>query len=55
MLIKIPDEYVAVLTFLDRQGIPYDVVMEHGRLKALNDIDYEYLIDQIIKHMVEED
>lgn len=55
MLIKIPDEYVAILDFLDRQGIPYDVVMEHGRLKALNEIDYEYLIDQIIKHMVEED
>lgn len=55
MLIKIPDEYVALLDFLDRQGIPYDVVMEHGKLKALNEIDYEYLIDQIIKHMVEED
>lgn len=54
MLIKIPDEYVAVLTFLDRQGIPYDVVMEHGRLKTLSEIDYEYLMDQIIKHMMEE-
>lgn len=55
MLIKIPDEYVAVLTFLDRQGIPYDVVMmEHGKLETLSEIDYEYLMDQIIKHMVEE-
>lgn len=55
MLIKIPEEYVTVLDFLDRQGIPYDVVMEHGKLKNLSEIDYEYLIDQIIKHMVEED
>ena len=54
MLIKIPDEYVAVLTFLDRQGIPYDVVMDYGRLKTLSEIDYEYLMDQIIKHMMEE-
>ena len=54
MLIKIPDEYVTVLDFLDRQGIPYDVVMDYGRLETLSEIDYEYLMDQIIKHMVEE-
>lgn len=55
MLIKIPDEYVAVLDFLDRQGIPYNVVIDRERLGTLSEIDYEYLIDQIIKHMVEED
>jgi hypothetical protein len=55
MLIKIPDEYVTLLDFLDRQGIPYDVVMDRERLRNISDIDYEYLIDQIMKHIGEED
>ena len=29
MLIEVPDEYVALLDFLDRNGIPYEVVTEH--------------------------
>lgn len=55
MLIKIPDEYVAVLDFLDRQGIPYDVVIDRERLRKISDIDYDYLIDQIMRHIGEED
>lgn len=55
MLIKIPDEYVALLDFLDRQGIPYDVVMDRERLRTISDINYEYLIDQIMRHIGEED
>ena len=55
MLIKIPDEYVTLLDFLDRQGIPYDVVIDRERLGTISDIDYEYLIDQIMKHIGEED
>lgn len=55
MLIKVPDEYVALLDFLDRQGIPYDVVMDREKLRTISEIDYEYLIDQIMKHIEEED
>ena len=55
MLIRIPDEYATLLDFLDRQGIPYDVVMDREKLETLSDIDYKYLIDQIMKHIGEED
>ncbi len=30
MLIEVPDEYVALITFLKRQGIPFEIIEEES-------------------------
>lgn len=40
MFIRIPDEYKAICTFLDRQGIPYEII-EPLQVEVVEDDDNE--------------